>query len=54
MDEETAWSCFAHSGSVQDYLRYAQCRADTGNQEETPDETGDRGNCHPGGGSGGE
>ena len=26
MDEQTAWDCFAQSGSVQDYLIYSQCK----------------------------
>ncbi|MDD3229704.1 MAG: hypothetical protein PHE09_10860 [Oscillospiraceae bacterium] len=48
MDEKTAWSYFAQSGSVQDYLQYAQCRAETKAQEERPDADKDRGDCHPG------
>ncbi|MCH3973066.1 MAG: hypothetical protein LKE53_09970 [Oscillospiraceae bacterium] len=48
MDEQSAWSCFAKTGSVQDYLRYAQCRADTGKEEEQPDAGRDTGNRHPG------
>lgn len=47
MDEKTAWSSFAHSGSVADYLLYAQCKAHTG-QEEKPDAAHrDRGNGDP-------
>ena len=26
MDEKTSWDCFAHSGSVKDYLIYSQCK----------------------------
>lgn len=54
MDEKTAWSCFVQSGSVQDYLQYAQYKSEAGRQEETPDADTDRGNCHPGGQCGGE
>jgi hypothetical protein len=48
MDENTAWSCFVQTGSVQDYLRYAQCRAENSKGEEQPDAGTDTGSCHPG------
>lgn len=35
MDEKTAWDCFAHSGSVQDYLIYSQCKFSSGAAERT-------------------
>lgn len=54
MDEQTAWSCFARTGSVQDYLRYAQCRVGSANQEEKPVADTDRGSCDPGSGCRGE
>ena len=54
MNEKTAWSCFVQSGSVQDYLRYTQCKAGSVGQEEKPDADTDRGDCHPGGSGWGE
>lgn len=36
MDENTAWNFFKHTGSVQDYLIYSQCRQTE--EEEQPQE----------------
>lgn len=54
MDEKTAWSCFEQSGSVQDYLQYAQCKAGSVGQEEKPNADTDSGDCYPGSCSWGE
>lgn len=33
-DEQAAWSCFAQTGRVQDYLAYTQCKQQHAAQQE--------------------
>lgn len=46
MDEKTAWEFFSRTGSVEDYLIYAQCKAKREKQQVVHDENGRQG---PGG-----
>ncbi len=36
-DEQAAWSCFAQTGRVQDYLIYSQCKQQNAVLQEEPD-----------------
>ena len=58
MDEKQAWVCFAHSGKIEDYIRYAQLKNRAGEGQCMAQE-GQRagknpGAYHPGTAGGGE
>lgn len=49
MDENSAWKCFKHTGTVQDYLIYSQCRQmEETKPQEDRDEDRCRGTGNPG------
>lgn len=60
MDEKQAWASFAHTGKIEDYIRYAQIRNQAGAfgaacmPEEVQGAGKDLWADHPGTGGGGE
>lgn len=49
MDEKSAWEYFSRTGSVQDYLAYAQCRANPGSAQPRQEDQHENGRPGPGG-----